>query len=247
MNRILLLGGTTEAVSLATAAAREPGTEVIYSLAGRTRAPILPDCTIRKGGFGGIDGLVAYLRENRIAALIDATHPYAAQMAAHARAAADAVNIPLFKFLRPAWDEPAHTPWHHAATPAHAARIIDGNFSRVFLSSGLGDISAFAPLSEIWFLVRSIDTPDAPLPLSRYEHIAARGPFDLENETELLRHWRIEALVTRNSGGAATAAKIEAARTLAIPIVMIDRPNPPQGVFYTEAAQLIDGVRQWLK
>lgn len=243
MSRILLLGGTTEALALATALTREPDLEVIYSLAGRTRTPSVPDCAIRRGGFGGTDGLIGYLRDNCIAALVDATHPYAARMAAHARAASDAADLPLFKFLRPAWNEPADAPWRHAATAADAARMIDGDFNRVFLSTGLQDIEAFSLLSDIWFLVRSIDPPDGPLNLAQHHHMAARGPFDLNAETTLLRDWSIDALVSKNSGGGATSAKLGAAHALDIPVVMIDRPPVPDGLFYSDLGTMRGAIR----
>jgi precorrin-6A/cobalt-precorrin-6A reductase len=243
MNKILVLGGTADAVALAHDLAREPDLDVIYSLAGRTRTPTLPDCALRMGGFGGTEGLVSYMGEHHIAAIVDATHPFAAQMAAHARDAAARTGIPLFKYLRPAWDEPADAPWLHAATPSDAAGIIDGRFGRVFLSSGLGDIAAFAQLSAIWFLVRSVDASDAPSVLAQHHHITSRGPFDLAAETALLRDWHIEALVSKNSGGRATVAKLEAARALGIPVVMIDRPPVPEGVVHGTVTQVTDTVR----
>jgi precorrin-6A/cobalt-precorrin-6A reductase len=243
MSTLLVLGGTAEAVVLARDLAREPEFDVIYSLAGRTRTPTLPDCGLRLGGFGGVEGLVAYLGENDVAAIVDATHPFAARMAANARDAAAQAGIPLFKFLRQAWDEPADTTWLHAATPSDAARIIDGRFGRVFLSSGLGDIAAFAHLPSVWFLVRSVEPSDAPAILAQHHHITSRGPFHLEAETALLRDWKIEALVTKNSGGAATRAKLDAAQNLGIPVIMIDRPAVPKGVVYATVTQVTNAVR----
>lgn len=241
---VLVLGGTAEGVRLAQGLAGRPGFHVVYSLAGRTRAPSLPDCAVRTGGFGGMDGLATYAREQGIAAIVDATHPYATRMAAHARDAAGRTGIPLFRFLRPAWDEPADAPWLHAATASDAARLIDGRFARVFLSSGLADVAAFAPLSDVWFLVRSVEPSDAPAVLAQYRHITGRGPFDQAAETELLRRWRIEALVSKNSGGAASAAKLEAARGLGIPVVMIDRPPLAPGKTYADIAETMDAVER---
>lgn len=244
MTVILVLGGTAEAVQIARTIASGPEFDVIYSLAGRTRTPVLPDCAVRVGGFGGAEGLKSYVGENAIAAIVDATHPFAAQMAGNAHAAAARAGIPLFKFLRPAWQEPADAPWLHAATPAEAARLIDGRFGRVFLSSGLGDIAAFAHLSHIWFLVRSVDPSDAPAVLAHHHHITSRGLFDLAAEMALLSDWQIEALVSKNSGGVATVAKLHAARVLGIPVVMIDRPPVTEGVVYTTIAQLMDALRR---
>lgn len=247
MTTVLLLGGTAEAVAIARDIASTPGIEVIYSLAGRTRTPNLPNCTVRRGGFGGADGLARHVAENGIAAIVDATHPYARQMAANARAAAADTQVPLFKFLRPPWDEPADAPWLHAATPADAAGLIDGRFGRVFLSSGLNDIPEFSHLTDIWFLVRSVDRPDVPVDLAKHHHITGRGPFDLEAETALLRDWDIDALVSKNSGGAATLAKLDAARALGVPVVMIDRPPAPPGDLFTDVPQLVNSVRRFCR
>jgi len=244
MTKILVLGGTVEAVEFAGGLARARGFDVVYSLAGRTRMPVLPDCALRRGGFGGVEGLVSYMRDNDIAALVDATHPFAAQMAAHARDAAALAGIPLFKFLRPAWDEPADANWFHAATSSDAAGIIGGRFGRVFLSSGLGDIATFAHLPNVWFLVRSIDPSNRPSVLAQHHHITGRGPFNLAAETALLRDWQIESLVSKNSGGDATRAKLDAALALGIPVVMIDRPPVPPGTLYTGVSSIMDAVKQ---
>lgn len=251
MTPILVLGGTAEAVEIAGQMARDPGVQVIYSLAGRTRKPVLPNCHLHTGGFGGIDGLVEFLSDKRVAALIDATHPFARQMPANARAAAASAGVPLFKFLRPAWEEPSdvspETRWLSAATPAKAAEIIKGRFGRVFLSSGLGDIAAFAPLSGVWFLVRSVEPSDAPAVLAHYHHVISRGPFDIATETALLRDWQIDALVSKNSGGFATAPKLDAARRLGIPVIMIDRPPVPQGPTFGAVTDVTEAVRLFLR
>ena len=242
MTTILVLGGTAEAVQLARNLAAQSDIFVIYSLAGRTRSPTLPDCAIRVGGFGGVDGLVAYLKQNQISTIVDATHPFAAKMAANARDASMLTGRPLFKFLRPAWDEPADSPWLHGQTATDAAGIIDGRFGRVFLSSGLGDIAAFSHLSDTWFLVRSVDPSDTPGVLAQYHHLVSRGPFDLAAETALLRNWQIEVLVSKNSGGGATVAKLHATRDLGIPIIMIDRPPAPLGNVYPDIAMTVESV-----
>lgn len=247
MKRLLILGGTAEAVRIATDLAQSLDFEVVYSLAGRTRMPALPECAVRYGGFGGIAGLRQYLLENHIDAVVDATHPYATQMAIHARTATDATETPIFKFLRPPWEEPTDERWLHAATPVEAANIVDGKFFRVFLSSGLGDITAFAYLTNTWFLLRSVERPDTPISLRQHHHVAARGPFDLKAETDLMRKWSIDALVTKNSGGTATLAKLRAARALGIPVVMIDRPPPPKGSLYTELGPMIAVIRHRLR
>lgn len=245
MTTILVLGGTAEAVKFARCLAGE--FDVIYSLAGRTKTPTLPDCALRVGGFGGMAGLVSYVRETEISAIVDATHPYAAQIAANARTAATLAGVPLFRFLRPAWDEPSDAPWLRAATASDATRILDGRFSRVFLSIGLGDIAAFAPLSGIWFLVRSIDPSKVPAALAHHHHLTSRGPFDMASETALLRDWHIDALVSKNSGGQATIAKLHAARALGIPVVMIDRPPVPLGNLYNDVTKTRDAIRRFFR
>jgi precorrin-6A/cobalt-precorrin-6A reductase len=164
-------------------------------------------------------------------------------MAANARRAAAQAGVPLFKTLRPAWDEPSDAPWLHAANAAEAADIIQGQFGRVFLSSGLGDLATFATLKDTWFLVRSIDPSDAPSVFAQYHHLISRGPFDLMAEKALLRDWRIDALVSKNSGGEATAAKLEAARLLGVPVVMIERPPVPLGLAYPDVATTIAAVK----
>lgn len=246
MTTILILGGTAEAVEIARRVAGLPGTEVVYSLAGRTRAPTLPDCAVRTGGFGGADGLARYLAEGAIAAVIDATHPYAAQMAAHARLACGRAGVPLWKFLRPGWEKPPGARWLEAADIEAAARLIDGRFRRVFLSIGSDDLAAFSGVADAWFLVRTVDVPDAKLPLPAYRLVSARGPFGPENERALLRGHRIDALVTRNSGGTATEAKLHAAAALGIPVVMIARPPPPPGICYDTTERLLAALRDSL-
>jgi len=247
MTKFLVLGGTAEAVQLARNLVATTDFNVIYSLAGRTRLPILPDCAINVGGYGGVEGLVAYLRANQISAIVDATHPFAAQMSANAMDATALTKIPLFKFLRPAWEEPANTPWLHAATATDAAEIISGRFNRVFLSSGLGDIASFTHLSDTWFLVRSVDASDTPGDLAKYHHIISRGPYDLAAETTLLRDWKIDALVSKNSGGDATSAKLEAAQSVGIPIIMIDRPPESSGKMYSDPVIIINEITKYFR
>ena len=247
MTTILVLGGTAEAVQLARNLAAKPDFDVIYSLAGRTRSPILPDCAINGGGFGGVEGLIAYITANQISSIVDATHPFAAQMAANARDATATTKIPLFKFQRPAWEQPANNPWLHAATATDAAEIISGRFGRVFLSSGLGDIASFTHLSDTWFLVRSVDASDAPGDLAKYHHIISRGPFNLDAEITLLRDWKIEALVSKNSGGDATFAKLEAAQLVGIPIIMIDRPPESSGKMYSDPVIIINEITKYFR
>jgi precorrin-6A/cobalt-precorrin-6A reductase len=246
VKKILVLGGTGEAVFLAERFQEQQDISVIYSLAGRTRSPNLPNCEIRQGGFGGAEGLARYLHENDIAAVIDATHPYAVQIASNAQQATAEMSLPHYKFLRPAWRELEGGTWIHASSAVDAAEIIQGRFERVFLSSGLNDVAAFADLTEIWFLVRSIEEPSSPMPLHNLSHIKARGPFKEDSERVLLVDHKIEALVSKNSGGAATQAKLYAAQALSIPVIMIDRPPVIGDAAFDDQMLLIEKVRQAL-
>lgn len=224
--RVLLLGGTGEAAALARRiVAALPDVALVTSLAGRTREPVLPPGEIRIGGFGGLDGLVHYLEQEAITLLVNATHPYAVEMSAHAVAAQARTGIPLLRLLRPAWrKQPADT-WIKASNVQSAAGICRWLGKRVLLAVGSQEIAHFAGLPRAHFVVRMVDEPDAPLPLEDYEVIAARGPFALNDERRLLLELGIDLVVAKNSGGEATFAKIAAARELGIPVVMVERPE----------------------
>jgi precorrin-6A/cobalt-precorrin-6A reductase len=224
-DRVLLLGGTGEALALAERLAAIPELEVITSLAGRTRAPTLPAGEVRIGGFGGAPGLAAYLRENAIGLLINATHPFAAAMSANALAVHRESGVPLLRLMRPAWRKTAEDTWIAAASVGGAAAVCRWLGKRVLLSVGSQEVAAFAGLPRAHFIVRMVDPPGAPLPLTSGETIIAKGPFALADERRLLLERNIDLIVTKNSGGDATFAKIAAARELHIPVVMIDRPE----------------------
>lgn len=225
--RVLVLGGTAEARELAAAVAARFGEriELIVSLAGRTRAPAAYAGAIRVGGFGGTEGLAEYLRCERIDLLIDATHPFAAAISGHARAAAARTGVRLLTLARPEWQPGPDDRWTVVPDAEAAAETVQSFGDRVFLTFGGREIDAFAALSGKWFLVRRIEMPERPLPLGRYEICLGRGPFSLEHERTLLRDYRIDVLVTKASGGAATGAKLEAARELGLPVIMIRRPG----------------------
>jgi precorrin-6A/cobalt-precorrin-6A reductase len=225
-DNLLILGGTGEALQLAQAVTeRFPDLPVVSSLAGRTENPIMPPGKARIGGFGGADGLTRYLVENRITLLVNATHPYAAEIGRNALEAQSRAHVPLLRLLRPAWQKEEADVWIRAASAQAAAPICRSTGRRIFLALGSKDISAFASLTQCRFLVRMVDAPRAPLPLAQCEVILARGPFSLVDERRLLMKHSIDLLVTKNSGGAATYAKIAAARELRIPVVMIERPK----------------------
>lgn len=240
--RLLLLGGTGEAASLAARLADEPRIEAITSLAGRTRTPTAIAGRTRTGGFGGVEGLAAYLADNKIDLLIDATHPYAAHMPHIAAEACARVGVPRLRLLRAPWAPAPGDRWIAAADLAAAAAALPDVARRVFVTTGQQDLEAFAPLTDTWFLVRLIEPPGAPLPLARCEIRLARGPFRAETEADLLRDHRIEAVVSKNSGGEGTYGKIAAARILSLPVIMIARPPQPAG----ETVAHVDACLAWL-
>ncbi|MFI1828227.1 cobalt-precorrin-6A reductase [Streptomyces sp. NPDC020412] len=228
---VLILGGTTEARGLAEllAADARPDLRVTTSLAGRVAAPRLPPGQVRIGGFGGVDGLAAWLAEHRVDAVVDATHPFARAMSFNAARAATAAGVPLLALRRPGWQPAAGDRWHEAGSLEEAAALLSGLGARIFLTTGRTGLAAFADLVDPWFLVRSVDPPQAPHP-PRMEVLLDRGPFAVEGERALLRRHRIDVLVTKDSGGAATAPKLAAAREAGLPVVVVRRPPTPEGV-----------------
>jgi len=233
--RVLVLGGTTEGRALAAACADLPGVETISSLAGRTKAPLLPHGPVRVGGFGGADGLAAFLRSQRIGAVVDATHPFAATMTTNAVAATAAAGVPLLLLRRPGWTEQPGDNWHRVPSMAAAAGLVSRLGERIFLTTGRQTIGAFAGVDECWFLSRSVEPPAPPMP-TRLEVVLDRGPFTVEGERGLLTGHDIDVLVTKDSGG--DAPKLAAARDRGIPVLLIDRPPAPaaQQVTTVEAA-----------
>jgi precorrin-6A/cobalt-precorrin-6A reductase len=239
---VLVLGGTAEGRELAAACASKPGLRVISSLAGRVSAPRLPSGEVRIGGFGGPAGLAGYLAAERVGAVIDATHPFAAAMTASAVAACEAAGVPLLVLRRPGWTERPGDTWHRVPSLAAAAALLPDLGERVFLTSGRQGTGAFAGVSACWFLIRAVEPPEPPLP-ARHEILLSRGPFTLDGELALLRHHRIGVLVTKDSGGPHTAAKLDAARSLGIPVVMVDRPPLPA----VATADSVAGALTWLE
>jgi precorrin-6A/cobalt-precorrin-6A reductase len=221
--RVLILGGTQEAFQLAERLADVAGIEIVSSLAGRTRAPRIPKGQVRMGGFGGVEGLMRYLREQRITHLVNATHPFAAQISGNAVAAATEAGIPLMRLLRPAWTAQPDDRWIAVRDAAQAAALCRRQGGRIFLTLGSSDLGAFADIHNAHFVVRMVDVPE-DLPLRDYRVVAGRGPFSLQDELRLLTESHINLIVAKNSGGDATYAKIEAARRMGLPIVMIERP-----------------------
>ncbi|WP_093797666.1 cobalt-precorrin-6A reductase [Streptomyces sp. Wb2n-11] len=226
---VLILGGTTEARQLARTLAPCPLLRVTTSLAGRVTQPRMPDGEIRVGGFGGPGPMAAWLSEHRVAAVIDATHPFAAVISANAAEATTAAGVPLVALRRPGWQPGPGDRWHFADSLQDAAARLPALGRRVFLTTGRLGLAAFAGLDALHFLVRSVEPPQPPLP--RHTRLLLdRGPYTVEGERELLRTYAADVLVTKDSGGPATAAKLTAARELDLPVVVVRRPLPPPGV-----------------
>ncbi|MHA7664658.1 cobalt-precorrin-6A reductase [Mycolicibacterium sp. HS_4_1] len=237
--KLLLLGGTSEARALA--ALLYPDVELISSLAGRVPDPALPVGPVRIGGFGGVDGLRAYLKDNGITAVVDATHPFAANITANAARACAGLHLPHLILARPAWP---HDDAIVVADDRQAAQTVkDLGYQRVFLTTGRSGTAVFRS-SDAWFLIRAVTPPDADTLPPNHEIVLSRGPYDYDNELALLRVHRIDALVTKNSGGSMTRAKLDAAAALNIPVIMVDRPALPDGV---TAVDTVSDAETWVR
>ncbi|CAH1656022.1 Precorrin-6A reductase [Hyphomicrobiales bacterium] len=223
---LLILGGTTEASRLAALLAERANIAPVLSLAGRTREPAPAPIPLRVGGFGGVDGLAAYLATERIDAVIDATHPFAARISAHAAIACPRQGVPLARLTRPAWRPEPGDRWQEVPGMAAAVAALGPAPRRVFLTIGRQELAAFNAAPQHHYLVRSIDAPDG-FNAPQATFLAARGPFALADEEALMRAHAIDVLVTKNAGGSATAAKLIAARSLGLPVVMVARPAKP--------------------
>jgi precorrin-6A/cobalt-precorrin-6A reductase len=227
MRRILILGGTTEARQLAGRLAGRGDLEVTLSLAGRTTNPVAQPVPVRVGGFGGAEGLATYLMNERIDALIDATHPYAAVMAANAAVAAQSSGVRLLALRRPPWIALADDRWTEVADVHAAVEALGSAPRRVFLALGRNEVAAFAAAPQHDYLIRSVDPIAPPLQVPRARYITARGPFSEADDHALLAAHAIEVVVAKNSGGEATYGKIAAARALGIVVVLLRRPPLP--------------------
>lgn len=220
---VLVLGGTAEARRLASELAGR--VRVISSLAGRVRDPRLPSGEVRIGGFGGVAGLRDWLRDNQVDAVVDATHPFAAVITSSAAQATAELDIPYVVLRRPGWTQDPGDNWHWVDSVRDAASALPGE--RVFVTTGR-DLSEFAHLSQ-WFLARSVEPPQPPMP-SRLQVILDRGPFTVDGELATMREHAVDVLVTKDSGGDMTSAKLVAARSLGLPVVIVRRPPLPAGV-----------------
>jgi precorrin-6A/cobalt-precorrin-6A reductase len=229
--RLLILGGTAEAAALARESMeRFAGRlHITTALAGRTERPGPLAGDVRIGGFGGVEGLAAYLVEAGIDLLVDATHPFAEQISRHAKLAAERVGQPRLILTRPAWRRHPLDRWIEVEDLAGAAAAISRIGRRCFLTVGAGELDAFAAVRDVHFVVRLIDPPKAPLPLLSHEIVLGRGPFALEEERKLLRQHSIDVLAAKASGGNGAAAKLAAAREANLPVVLVRRPKPELG------------------
>jgi precorrin-6A/cobalt-precorrin-6A reductase len=238
MGRVLILGGTAEARALAKALV-EAGVRVVSSLAGRVRDPALPVGEVRVGGFGGAEGLAAWIGAHDVGAVVDATHPFASTMTAHAVAACSAAGVPLVVLRRPGW--PPEPGWVWADSVSDAAARLPSLGKRVFLTTGRTSLDAFAAL-DLEFLVRCVDPPAGPMP-RRVRVLLSRGPFTVDGERALLREHGIDVLVTKDSGGSLTSAKLAAARVEGIQVLVVRRPPLPVGI---EAVDTVEAAVAWL-
>lgn len=226
--RILILGGTTEASTLARLLAGDSRFEATLSLAGRTAEPRPQPIATRIGGFGGADGLAAFLGEQKIEAVIDATHPYAPRISANAVVACAQAGVGLASFVRPAWTTQRGDTWQIVPTAVAAALAIGKAPRRAFLALGRQELHVFAAVPQHHYVARLIEPPQGARP-HKLVVVQQRGPFDFDAELRLLKDRKIDVIVSRNSGGSATYPKIEAARALGLPVIMIGRPVKPVG------------------
>ena len=239
--RALILGGTGDANRLADALVRET-IDAIYSYAGRTQIPLGHSLPTRIGGFGGAVGLADHIRKERITHVIDATHPFAAEMSRHAVEACAATDVPLVALERAPWTRVTGDDWIEVADIDAAVAALPEQRARVFLAIGRQHIAPFAARPQHAYTLRFVDAPEGALPLRDAEVIVSRGPFTLEGDRELMRSRGIDRLVARNSGGLGARAKIDAARQLGLPVIMISRPEVPDRPRVESVAE----VMQWL-
>jgi precorrin-6A/cobalt-precorrin-6A reductase len=218
------------------------GLDAVYSYAGRTERPVTQPLPVRVGGFGGAGGLADWLRAKGISHLIDATHPFAAQMSRHAVAACEILGIPLIALERPPWQAAEGDRWTHVPDLPAALAALGEAPRRVFLAIGRQTLGAFASAPQHHYLLRLVDPPVEPLPLPRAEAVIARGPFTVEGDRALLVEQGIEVIVAKNAGGTGAEAKLVAARELGLPVILIDRPSVPE----RQVARRVSEVMDWL-
>jgi precorrin-6A/cobalt-precorrin-6A reductase len=242
MTRILILGGTTEARALGERVAKRGGLDVVLSLAGRTAAPVPHAVPVRVGGFGGAAGLADYLVTRRIAALIDATHPYATVISANAIAAARRTGVAFMTLRRPSWIAVAGDRWIEVEDTAAAVSAIGQQPRGVFVALGRNELAPLAGAPQHRYLVRSVDPVDPPLPLPQVSYVTARGPFSEADDRALLTAHVVDVVIAKNSGGGAAYGKIAAARALGIEVILLRRPAAPAA----PAVETMEDAIAWL-
>lgn len=236
-----MLGGTTEASALARLLA-QAGLRATLSYAGRTDSPRAQPVPIRVGGFGGVEGLVAYLRDHHVTHLVDATHPFAATMSANAVEATRLAGVPLIALSRPPWVAVEGDRWSHVPDIAAAVAALAGPPRRIMLALGRMHVDAFAAQPQHDYLLRFVDAPATPPALPRHTLVVDRGPFSVEADMALMREQAIDLILCKNGGGSGAQAKLIAARALGLPVMMIDRPALPQRMEVWRP----DDVMDWL-
>lgn len=238
---ILVLGGTTEATALCHRLS-EAGLSGTISFAGRVERPVRQPLPQRVGGFGGVPGLCEYLRKNAITHLVDATHPFAAQMSANAIDAAAQTKVPLIALTRAPWTAQDGDHWRHVPDIAGAVAALDRPPARVMLAVGRMHLPDFAPNPQHFYLLRLVDPPKTPPPFPDHHIVVDRGPFTRAGDLALMQDHRIDLVVSKNSGGKGAAAKLAAARQLGLPLIMIDRPT----IAPRPEAHGVQAVMDWL-
>ncbi|OHC74971.1 MAG: cobalt-precorrin-6A reductase [Rhodospirillales bacterium RIFCSPLOWO2_12_FULL_58_28] len=245
VSKLLILGGVAEAADLARKAsvALKGKVEVITSLAGRLKhRPDIPG-RVRFGGFGGVEGLIDYLKDEAVDFVIDATHPFAETISGHAYVACLSSGVPRLSLIRPPWQAPPHAKWIEMDSLEEVASALPRISRRAFLTVGKGGIEAFSTVKGVWFLVRLIEEPDAPLPLADYQLVTGRPPHTVESERALIDDYGIDALIAKQSGGHMGEAKIIAACEAGIAVVAVSRPPPEPG----ESVETAEEAMAWLK
>lgn len=241
MVKILILGGTQQAKELAKKTVNLPNIKVKISLAGRTSQAIASE-NLRVGGFGGVAGLISYLKEEKIDLIIDATHPFAAKISHNAAKAAEYLGLPRLMLIRAEWKSVVGDNWIEVENIPAAAKILPDFAKQVFLTIGRQELTAFSQVENVWFLMRAIET-SSDIILPKGLLLLERGPFDKDSEKQLLHKYNIDTLVSKNSGGSATYAKIIAARELGIKVVMVKRPMLPEGIMVED----VESALEWIK
>jgi len=246
---ILILSGTQEARQLAATLAAEygEGIRLINSLAGKTKSPRPLPGETRSGGYGGVNGLAGYLQNEGVDLLVDATHPFAAGISINAARAAAITSTPHLVLQRKAWEKQDGDVWHLADSLEEASETIRDLGKRVLLTVGSNDLASFLTVRDLRLFARMIEMPPPELRPRNCEILLERGPFDLAHEESLLKKLEIDLLFTKNSGGNQTGQKLQAARNLNVPVLMIQRPQPPKGEIVVTAAEALVWVRHRLE